>query len=256
MINPYDVIRVTFWICVFICLFIALVALVYIIEYGSESFIINILANITCLGIISIGMVIADNAVMYQIASVERNNSNDEISGSQNITAFINKQIYLFPLYIYIAIFAVILTYLVLYILGNNIVDKVPAINTDQDTDSTHNLSKIINATFVSMCIIVPIHFVSVFSYQILRGKQSVEQLEHVKNNHKKIKHLTMLLVGVSIFFLLFNMQSFLAWSNLQKIPYIKQGNFELSNDWTSLLITFTLFMLVAFVQNLTRTMN
>ena len=265
MINPYYVIRVIFWILVLICLFIPLVVVVYIIEHDSKS-LMKILANVIFLGIIILGMTIADNAIMYHITSVERNNSNDEISGPQNITAFINKQIYLYPLYMYIAIFTLILAHFVLYILGASImnlfeIDMFKAFlkqitGSENFTISSHNFSKIITATIISMCIIVPVHFMSVVSYQVLDGKKQIEQLEHVKNNYKMLKHLTMLLVGVSIFFLLFNIESFHAWSNITRIPYKDQERFELSYKWTSTIPTFALFVLVALVQKLTRTMN
>ena len=262
MINPYYVIRVIFWIFVLICLFIPLVALIYMIEHDSESLMMEILANIIFLGIITVGMAMADNAIMYQIISVERNNSNDDISGPQNITAFINKQIYLYPLYIYIAIFALILGYFVLYILGTSIMNlfKIDVIKEFIKIPSTskcsHNFSKIINATIISMCIIVPVHFMCVVSYRVLGGKKQIEQLEQVKSNHKKLKHLTTLLVLVTVFILLFNIESFHAWSNLERIPYKTQENFKSSYDWSSILTTFVLFVLVALVQNLARTMN
>lgn len=257
MIHPYYVIRIIFWIFVFICLFILLIALIVVIEYASESLIMNILANTLFLGIIVAGTFIADNTVMYQIDRVENNNSNDEISGPQHISAFINKQMYLFPLYMYIAIFALMLAYFLLYIIGVAKIDKILKFLGQNAIDtSSHNFSKIITSTIISMYIIVPVHFISVLSYQVLRGKQQIEQIEHVKDNYKKIKHLTMFLVIVTIFVLIYNIKSFHAWRNLKKIQYKNQENFELSYNWTSIITTIALFVLVAFVQNLARSMN
>lgn len=242
VLPPYYVIRLIWWIFVFICLFITFVAIIFIIEHGSKplitnksaSIMIHILKNIMLLGIIMVGMAIVDRMVMYQINNIEMNHSNDEIAGSQKVVAFINKQMYLLPLYIYVVIFALILLYFVLYILSISVSEHIDYIKERvSNSQTTHNFSKIINAMIISMVIIVPVHFICVSSYQILRGTL---QLEHVKDNYKKIKNMTMLFIVVTIFILRFNIESFYAWSNLQKIPYIKQKKLQ---NWTLEKMTF-----------------
>lgn len=276
------------WIIILIILFIILLVTIYILEHAPQTMFFNVFTKLVLLIIFAIGVIIVDYSVRSKIELLSR--TEDSSRDTKDIIDFVEKQIFLFPLYVYACMFAIVMGYLVLYILTMSIIPKLPynisqfqnlengevndntalAANApapadnaavgdgDDDGDaeersSTHNFSKIIHILTISLFIVIPVHFLCFSTYRLIKEKPT--DVEKVKKDFKTFKIITLILIIITMSIIIVSGNSSFI-ENLQLHPFsLQEGMNGMGHLKTSMIVVVLVFF-VAYANNIAGVSN
>lgn len=171
-----------------------------------------------------------------------------------NIIEFMNKQIYLYPFYVYIFMFVLTFLYITFYILSTSVLIKIITIyDTNIEIKCTHNLSYIIYIIIVSMFIVIPIHHLTLLCYRMIKKRPTT--IEKIKKEFSKFSIVTILIITTTT--ILLGTMDFYGMNYAFDIRPAVNGNCLSSTlDMNTILFLVSLLFAAASINKLTRTQN
>ena len=171
-----------------------------------------------------------------------------------NIIEFMNKQIYLYPFYVYIFMFVLTFLYITFYILSTSVLIKIITLyKTNIEIKCTHNLSYIIYIIIVSMFIVIPIHHLTLLCYRMIKKRPTT--IEKIKKEFSTFSIVTILIITTTT--ILLGTRDFYGMNHAFDIRPAVNGNCLSSTlDMNTILFLVSLLFAAASINKLTRTQN
>ena len=171
-----------------------------------------------------------------------------------NIIEFMNKQIYLYPFYVYIFMFVLTFLYITFYILSTSVMRKIITLyKTNIEIKCTHNLSYIIYIIIVSMFIVIPIHHLTLLCYRMIKKRPTT--IEKIKKEFSTFSIVTILIITTTT--ILLGTRDFYGMNHAFDIRPAVNGNCLSSTlDMNTILFLVSLLFAAASINKLTRTQN